>query len=80
MLTTVEAVLQADGALRSLEPVRLLGTQHVLVTFTQAVDEAVSGAALSEASLSADWLRNEEDVAWAHLPARASAAGGATGA
>ena len=80
MFTTVEAVLQADGALRFLEPVRLHGTQHVLVTFTQAMDEAVSGAALSEASLATDWLRDDEDAAWAHLPALASAAGGATGA
>ena len=38
MFTTLEAVLQADGALHFLEPVRLQGTQRVLVTFTQAAD------------------------------------------
>ena len=67
MLTTVEAVLQADGALRFLEPVRLTATQRVLVTFTQALDDAADGAAASERSLATDWLRDEEDAAWAHL-------------
>ena len=75
MLTTVEAVLQADGALRFLEPVHLSGTQRVLVTFTQPTDETLSGAALSESSLATDWLRDEEDAAWAHLQPAAPAAG-----
>ncbi len=73
MFTTVEAVLQADGALRFLEPVHLLGPQRVLVTFTEHQDEASGGALLSEPSLAADWLREEEDVAWAHLQSAASA-------
>ena len=72
MLTTVEAVLQADGALRFLEPVQLTGAQRVLVTFTQSCDDALSGAALSEHSLATDWLREEEDAAWAHLQPRAA--------
>lgn len=73
MLTTLEAVLQPDGALRFLEPVHLRGPQRVLVTFTEAQDEAVSGALLSEPSLAADWLRDEEDAAWAHLQPAAPA-------
>ena len=67
MLTTLEAVLQPDGALRFLEPVRLTESQRVLVTFTQPIDEAVDGASASQASLSSDWLSAEEDAAWAHL-------------
>ena len=67
MLHTVEAVLQANGELKFLEPVHLAGSQRVLVTFTQPQDEAVSGAELSQRSLARDWLRQEEDVAWAHL-------------
>lgn len=67
MLTTLEAVLQPDGALRFLEPVRLTESQRVLVTFTQPVDEAVDGASASQASLTTDWLAAEEDAAWAHL-------------
>lgn len=73
MLTTVEAVLLADGALHFLEPVHLVGSQRVLVTFTQPSDDIVSGASLSERSLSADWLREEEDAAWAHLQPTAAA-------
>lgn len=76
MLTTVEAVLQADGAIRFLEPVRLSGAQRVLVTFTEPVDEAADGAALSERSLAIDWQRDEEDAAWAHLQAGPLATGG----
>ena len=64
MLTTLEAVLQPDGALRFLEPVRLTESQRVLVTFTQPVDEAADGASASQASLGTDWL---SDAAWAHL-------------
>ena len=30
-------------------------------------DEVISGALLSEPSLAVDWLRPEEDAAWAHL-------------
>ena len=67
MLNTVEAVLQPDGALRFLEPVRLASAQRVLVTFTQPLDEAHDGARVSQAALAADWLREEEDAAWAHL-------------
>ena len=67
MLTTVEAVLQPDGELRLLEPVHLTEPRRVLVTFTQPLDEAADGAALSERALAEDWLREEEDAAWAHL-------------
>ena len=67
MLNTVEAVLHPDGALRFLEPVRLASAQRVLVTFTQPLDEAHDGARVSQDALAADWLREEEDAAWAHL-------------
>lgn len=67
MLQTVEALLNPDGALRFLEPVHFTGAQRVLVTFTQPLDDALSGAVLSEQSLATDWLRDEEDAAWAHL-------------
>lgn len=80
MLTTLEAVLNPDGELRFLEPVRLAGTQRVLVTFTEPVDEALDGAALSQKSLAADWLRDEEDAAWAHLQPGAMPAANEPGA
>ena len=71
MINTVEAVLQTNGALEFLEPVHLAAAQRVLVTFTGAHDEALSGAQLSQASLATDWLCAEEDAAWAHLQADA---------
>ena len=67
MLTTVEAVLQPDGALRFLEPVHLTAAQRVLVTFTEPVDEALDSARASEVSLATDWLCDDEEAAWAHL-------------
>lgn len=67
MLTTVEAVLEPGGTLKFLEPVHLDKPQRVLVTFTHPDDETLSGLALSESSLSRDWLSEEEDAAWAHL-------------
>lgn len=67
MLSTVEAVLSSDGALRFLEPVRLDRTQRVLVTFTEQADESINGALLSERALTTDWLDAAEDAAWAHL-------------
>lgn len=67
MRHTLEAVLQADGVLRFLVLVRLTESQRVLVTFTQPLDEAVDGAGASQRSLAVDWLRDEEDAAWAHF-------------
>ena len=72
MLQTYEAVLQPNGSLQFLDlpakPAR--GPCRVLVTFTDDLalaDIALCGAALSEPVLAQDWLREEEDVAWAHL-------------
>jgi hypothetical protein len=67
MLHTLEAVLEPDGALRFLEPVRLDRAQRVLVTFTQPREETAATATVSEAALAVDWLREEEERAWAHL-------------
>ncbi len=50
-----------DSATRKNKP------QRVLVTFTTPDDEALSGLTLNEATLATDWLRDEEDAAWAHL-------------
>jgi len=74
MLKTYEAVLEPDGHLHFLEAVPKLDkvARRVLVTFTQdtsVIDTALRGAALSERVLAEDWLRNEEDAAWAHLQA-----------
>ena len=72
MLNTVEAVLQTNGALEFLEPIHLAAAQRVLVTFTGSQDGSLLGAQLSQRSLSTDWLREEEDAAWAHLQVAAA--------
>lgn len=69
MRRTIEAVVEPNGAIALLEPVRLTSACRALVTILDeppvGVDEC---ARLSEAALAADWNRPEEDDAWSHLP------------
>jgi hypothetical protein len=72
MPQTFEAVLQPNGSLQFLD-LTVAATQvprRVLVTFTEELagaDTALCGATLSESALAHDWMRVEEDAAWAHL-------------
>lgn len=68
MHRTVEAIVEADGTVRLLEPVEGEGPRRVLVTFLDEMSEEAphSGALASEDAL-ADWTRPEEDEAWSHL-------------
>ena len=75
MLQTYEAVLQPDGQLQFFDlPGNVVNMpRRVLVTFTDEVplgDTALCGASLSEPALAEDWLREEEEAAWAHLQPR----------
>lgn len=71
MLRTVEAVVERDGSLRLLEPVELRTGERALVTLLgtdePAAGERAEAALLSQPALAADWDREEEDAAWAHL-------------
>jgi hypothetical protein len=72
MMQTYEAVLQPNGHLQFLDWIATqpLTPRRVLVTFTEESalpDTALCGATLSEPALAHDWLREEEDAAWAHL-------------
>jgi len=63
-----EAVVEPDGRIRLNTPVHLGKGLRVLVAIPQTeLETAVSGIALSEPALSADWNKPEEDEAWAHL-------------
>ena len=69
MIQTIEAVIDEQGNVRLLEPVRLAETRRALVTIleehpTAGVSET---ALLSEQALGEDWNRPEEDEAWSHL-------------
>jgi predicted DNA-binding antitoxin AbrB/MazE fold protein len=66
MLRTVEAIVENDGSLRLLEDVELRAGDRALVTLL-GEDAPSATALLSEPSLEADWDREEEDAAWAHL-------------
>lgn len=64
MLKTVEAEIDEEGRLRAEEGVSLTPGTKVLVT---VLNEPPEPALLSESALAKDWLRPEEDAAWAHF-------------
>jgi hypothetical protein len=68
MIQTVEAIVDEQGSVRLLEPLRLERCHRALVTIL--ADEAANAhetALLSEAALAEDWNRPEEDAAWSYL-------------
>ena len=68
MIQTVEAIVDEQGAVRLLEPVRLDRRHRALVTILADEPSNVHETALlSEPALAEDWNRPEEDAAWAHL-------------
>jgi hypothetical protein len=69
MIKTVEAVIDEQGNVRLLEPVRPRSARRALVTILEEPpdEQASETARLSEAALAEDWNRAEEDEAWSHL-------------
>jgi len=66
-MRTVEAVIEPNGEVRLVEPVRLSSPRRALVTILEESPSTNDAALLSEAALAEDWNRPEEDAAWAHL-------------
>ena len=65
MLQTIEVEIDATGHIHPLEPVQALPVGCALLTLLKpSVDEALQ---LAEAALAEDWLKPEEEEAWAHL-------------
>ena len=65
MLQTIEVEIDASGHVHPLEPVQTIPAGRALLTLlTPSVDEALQ---LAEAALAENWLKPEEDEAWAHL-------------
>jgi hypothetical protein len=63
-----DAVVEPDGRIRLITSVQLQKGLKVLVAVPQNNNHfALSGIALSEPSLSDDWLNPDEEEAWAHL-------------
>jgi hypothetical protein len=69
MIKTVKAVIDENGNVRLLEQIHLGGPRRALVTILDEPPAAHASetALLSEAALSEDWNRPEEDDAWSHL-------------
>lgn len=65
MLQTIEVEIDATGHIHLLEPVQSLPVGRALLTLLKpSVDETLK---LAEAALAEDWLKSEEEEAWAHL-------------
>lgn len=68
MHRTVEAIIDADGRVRVLEPIALGASRRALLTILDEPAEEATNllALLSEGALK-HWNRPEEDEAWSHL-------------
>ena len=67
MLKTVEATIDEQGNVKLLEPIQLRKPLRAFVTIFSEELNVPATALLSETALADDWLRPEEDAAWAHL-------------
>jgi uncharacterized protein (DUF1778 family) len=64
----VEAIVEADGRVRLLEPIELGGARRALLTILdEPAEEAANISALMSEPALSDWSRPEEDEAWSHL-------------
>jgi hypothetical protein len=69
MLQSIEAVIDEEGEVRLLSPVRLPTARRAIVTILEEDwgSHVSETALLSEKALAEDWNRPEEDAAWSHL-------------
>jgi hypothetical protein len=67
VIRTVKAVVDEQGNVKLLEPVKLSGKRQALVTILEEEYRVPATMLLSEAALAKDWDRPEEDEAWANL-------------
>jgi hypothetical protein len=67
-MQTVEAIVDAEGNVRILQPISISEARRALLVILDEPSRVVAETALlSEAALAVDWLRPEEDEAWAYL-------------
>ncbi|MBI1321222.1 MAG: hypothetical protein GC168_20035 [Candidatus Hydrogenedens sp.] len=65
MLRAIQVQIDANGQVRPIEPNEHVPAGRALVVLLDS--DTNEPALLAESSLAADWLRPEEDEAWAHL-------------
>jgi hypothetical protein len=67
-MLTVEAMIDKEGNVKILQPVPLQGARRaLLVVLDEPALLIAETALLSEAALAEDWMKPEEDEAWAYL-------------
>ena len=64
-MRAVKAAIDEKGNVRLLEPIEVSATCQAFVIILD--EDEPEMALLSEEALARDWLRPEEDEAWAHL-------------
>jgi len=64
-MQTIEVEIDESGKIHPVEPEAVLPAGRALLMWPVPAD--ISCALLSEPSLAVDWLRPEEDAAWAYL-------------
>jgi hypothetical protein len=69
MTRTIEGVIDREGNIRLLEPIRVPTLRRVLVIVLddEPLLKVSETALLSEPALAEDWNRPEEDEVWSHL-------------
>jgi hypothetical protein len=68
MLKSVEAIIEKNGEVRLLEPIRPSSRCRAILTIIdENPNDVAETALLSEVVLSEDWSRPEEEKAWSHL-------------
>jgi hypothetical protein len=65
MLHTIEVEIDANGHIRPLGAVGRLPPGRALLTLLNSTED--DALLMAESALAEDWLRPEEDAAWAHL-------------
>lgn len=65
MTVSIEVEIGPDGQLRSLEPDKALPQGRAILVWQAPVDQSAWN--LSTKAFAEDWLRPEEEEAWAYL-------------
>lgn len=67
MLQTIEVEIDASGQVHPIEPLDRLPPGRALLTLLTRSEDNIEPALLAEPALAEDWLKSQEDDAWAHL-------------
>lgn len=67
MIKTIEAVIDEQGNIHLLEPVKLGANRRAFVVILDELDASAHETELLSEDALKDWNRPEEDAAWSHL-------------